>query len=660
MENMPGRAEDYLLISHPDGRQERVLVPIRLTRPMRVGRETDNDVVLSDGRVSRYHAEIRRSARGLEIRDVGSVNGILLGDRRLPAKVWQELPARVTLYLGSTGLSFEPSPASEATVSMQPVLPPAPTEPVRPATSGRWAGWLLLAGVLLVLLVAAGFLVWRNMGRPQQVTGATAQQGAGQPVNTLAASPPAGISAPPTTSQTVRLPYPILQLTGIRVEPIMFGALPDPSQAFIIVEVRVENLGTGEFTLTSQQFQLLDVSGLVLSKEAGGGYSDDTLRKLGLADRFQNLRLGPGDSVAESLLFAAKAQPYHLLLHFEPPGGQAIVLDLGQLDAQSELARLLGTPTPAPTRAALTPATAARVTATLSPVPSPTRPPALPTPKMVPADSLVGTIAYPVFNGTTYDLYLFNLGDGSNRLLLNAASQPQFSPDGKRLAYHSWQSDKRGLITVDVSGGNEHIVAGNLEDQLPTWSPDASQIIFLSRRSGQRASELFVAPAVGGEARVIGNGEYPTWAPDGRLVFKGWESTGVGLRLARPDLGDLQSLTDQASDTAPAVSPDGKRIAFMSQRDGDWDIYVVNSDGSGLRQLTNDPASDGLPVWSPDGRAIAFASNRGGPWAVWAVTPEGSGSRQLFTMPGTPDGFVANEDRDKSRGWAEERISWTR
>ena len=657
MDNVPGRAEDYLLISHPDGRGERILVPITLTRPLRVGRETGNDIVLSDGRVSRYHAEIRRSARGLEIRDVGSVNGILLGTTRLPAKVWQELPARVTLYLGSTGLSFEPSPASEATVSMQPVLPPAPTEPVRPPRSGRWAGWLLLAGALLVLLIAVGFLAWQYMGR-QGVTGGTVQLGTGRLVGNPTVSPPPSTSAFSTTSETARLAYPALQLIGVRVEPIMFGALPDPSQAFIIVEVRVENLGTDEFTLTSQQFQLLDASGLVVSKEAGGGYSDSTLRKLGLANRFQNLRLGPGDSVSESLLFAAKVQPYHLLLQFEPPGGQAIVLDLGKLNAQDELARLLGTSTPAPVTSA--PATSARVTATLLPAPTPTRPGALPTPKMVPAASLVGTIAYPVFNGTTYDLYLHNLGDGSNRLLLNSASQPQFSPDGKRLAYHSWQSDKRGLVTVDVSGGNEHIVASNLEDQLPTWSPDGSQLIFLSRRSGQRASELFLVPSQGGEARVIGNGEYPSWAPDGRLVFKGWEATGVGLRLAGPDLSDLQSLTDQASDTAPAVSPDGKQVAFMSQRDGDWDVYVVNSDGSGLRQLTNDPASDGLPVWSPDGKAIAFASNRGGPWAVWAVTPEGSGSRQLFTMPGTPDGFVVNEDRDKSRGWAEERISWTR
>jgi Tol biopolymer transport system component len=276
----------------------------------------------------------------------------------------------------------------------------------------------------------------------------------------------------------------------------------------------------------------------------------------------------------------------------------------------------------------------------------------------------VGRVAYPVFNGETYDIYIADLETSENIFFLSNASQPQFSPDGQRIAYHSWQTDKRGLITQDVAGGNEHFVGSFLEDQLPTWSPDGNSIILLSRRSGQRASELYRTSATSDDAQFVGNGEYPTWALDGMLAFKGWESTGVGLRLADPtDMSELVILSDDSTDTAPAVSPDGKQIAFMSQRDGDWNIYVVNSDGTGLKQLTDDPADDGLPAWSPDGKAIAFVSSRGGPWAVWAMSPEGnegSGKRQLFTLEGSPDGFVAGEDLDKSRGWAEERISWTR
>jgi Tol biopolymer transport system component len=143
------------------------------------------------------------------------------------------------------------------------------------------------------------------------------------------------------------------------------------------------------------------------------------------------------------------------------------------------------------------------------------------------------------------------------------------------------------------------------------------------------------------------------------MVFKGWGTTAYGLRMATTSFANVQTITNVDEDTSPALSPDGQQVAFMSRREGNWEVYIINVDGSGLRRLTDDPADDGLPTWSPDGRAIAFVSNRGGPWAIWAMLPNGSGQRQLFTMEGSPDGFVGT-DTFASRGWAEERISWTR
>jgi TolB protein len=273
---------------------------------------------------------------------------------------------------------------------------------------------------------------------------------------------------------------------------------------------------------------------------------------------------------------------------------------------------------------------------------------------------LVGTIAYPVFNGKDYDIYL-GQADGSGSLLYRkGASQPAFSPDGSRIAFHSWRLDSWGLMTIDVSGRNEILVANFVEDQLPTWSPDGRDIVLLSRREGDRKSRLI---RVGSsqdrtEGVVIGEGEYPSLGLDGRLVFKGWGNTAPGLRTATISQADIQVLTDRDEDTAPAPSPDGQKIAFMSRRDGNWEIYVVNADGSGLQRLTDDPAEDGLPTWSPDGRAIAFVSRRGESWAIWAMTPSGDGQRLLFAMEGSPDGFVG-KDLNSSRGWTEERISWT-
>ncbi len=657
MDDTLNRSLDYLVVNHYDGREERIPIPSRGAPPIRIGRETDNDVVLSDPRASRAHAQVRRGAAEPEIMDVGSANGTFIGGQRIEANVWRPLPTGTVAYLGDTALTFEPGIASATTTRIAP-LSAQPVPPAPPGPSPRipaflpWAGIVgMLVVALLIITVAA--VLWVGRETPGTPEPAATTIHPGLAVQTPGGPPPAGATP---AGESPLIPYPVVKVEEVQVRPIILGALPDPTKAFIIVHVRVENQGTGNFIVSPDQFQLLDASGMVLT-EAGSAYSGEGLRKLGLADRYRELRLEPGGSVPESLLFAGEARPYQLFLRYQAPGLEILTLDLGAVDAGREIALALGTPAAGETPVAVAQATS---TPTVAPTPTATRPPELPAPKTVPASSLMGTIVYPVFNGTIYDLYLGNADGSGTRFFLPNASQPQFSPDGRRITYHSWKKDKRALITVDVTGGNEHIIAGNLEDQLPTWSPDGTSIIFLSRRSGQRASELFLVSSVGGgELKFVGNGEYPTWAPDNRLAFKGWESTGVGLRLSKPDLTDIQALTDTDTDTAPAVSPDGRQIAFMSRRDGNWNIYLVRSDGKGLKQLTDDPANDGLPTWSPDGKVIAFVSSRGGPWAVWVMNADGSGKRQLFTMEGSPDGFVAGEDLDKSRGWAEERISWT-
>jgi TolB protein len=659
MEETVNRSLDYLVINHHDGREERVPIPRAGTTPIRIGRETDNDIVLSDPRASRAHAQVRRGPEGLEIMDLGSANGTFLGGQPIGVNVWRPLPPGAVAYVGDTTFTYQPGIASAATtriapVSAPPPAAPAPTSSPAPARSvPTFLPWIGIIGVLIVAIlivaVAAAFWLGRNTPGPEAATvishGPLAQTPAGAP---------AGGATP--AEETSSVPYPDITIEKVQVQPLILGALPDPTKALIIVRVRVENEGTGDFIVSPDQFQLIDASGLVLN-EAGGSYSQDGLRKMGLADRYKDLRLTSGGSVPESLLFTGQARAYQLFLRYQSPGLQPISLDLGTIDAGREVSMALGTPAPGETPASVAQATPLP---TLTPTITATRP-ALAAARTVPRASLVGVIAYPVFNGQSFDIHVGNADGSGNRFLLANASQPQFSPDGQRIAYHSWEANKRALITVNVAGGGEHIIAGNLEDQLPTWTSDGANIVFLTRRSGNRASELFAGPQDGSQKPAfIGNAEYPTGAPNNMLAFKGWESTGVGLRLGGLDLSGAVVLSDNETDTAPAVSPDGKQVAFMSRRDGNWNIYIVRSDGKGLKQLTTDKAEDGLPTWSPDGKAIAFASNRGGPWAVWAITPDGSGARQLFTMEGSPDGFVPGQDINKSRGWAEERISWTK
>ena len=84
----------------------------------------------------------------------------------------------------------------------------------------------------------------------------------------------------------------------------------------------------------------------------------------------------------------------------------------------------------------------------------------------------------------------------------------------------------------------------------------------------------------------------------------------------------IQLTTHTAGDGAPAWSPDGKKIAFASERTGNPDIWVMDSDGGNLRQLTTHTALDAAPAWSPDGKKIAFDSERTGNWDIWVLILE--------------------------------------
>jgi TolB protein len=276
---------------------------------------------------------------------------------------------------------------------------------------------------------------------------------------------------------------------------------------------------------------------------------------------------------------------------------------------------------------------------------------------------LRGTIAYPAFEGETYNIYFGDVASSQSQLRRQGASQPAFNADGSRIAFLSWEGGAgRGLVTAPTSGGPELLISGAPEDKLPTWSPDSSTILFFTRRRGDRASLLYRTQAntlfQGTEAQqLLIEGEYPSWSASGQIAFRGWGLSGVGLRFGPAALDNPIALTDRGEDTAPALAPDGQKIVFMSRRDDNWEIYSINADGSGLQRLTEDPAEDGLPTWSPDGRAIAYVSRADGEWAIWAMTPNGRERRKLLSMRNSPHGTVFN-DQNNSFGWTEERISW--
>jgi TolB protein len=148
------------------------------------------------------------------------------------------------------------------------------------------------------------------------------------------------------------------------------------------------------------------------------------------------------------------------------------------------------------------------------------------------------------------------------------------------------------------------------DDVAPAWSPDGRRIVFVSFRDTQ-----------------LGKSGGPE---DGSLYIMGFDpAAGVSV-------GDVVRLTpDGGHDGWPTWSPDGKRIAFQSNRGGNWDIWIINTDGTGLRNLTNHLAADRYASWSPDGNRIAFTSNREGNEDIWLINTDASGPVNLTR--GVPD-----------------------
>lgn len=202
---------------------------------------------------------------------------------------------------------------------------------------------------------------------------------------------------------------------------------------------------------------------------------------------------------------------------------------------------------------------------------------------------------------------------------------------------------------------------GNLEQNLELeyqvygldWSPDGEQVVFSDE------SHLYIMDADGGNLHQVplpdtGGGqrlEKPDWSPDGKLIFFSWQvagSTNPDLEIfaVQPDGSGLIQLTDaEGSSFDPALSPDGKQIAFVSNRDGQNKLYLMKKDGSDQQVLPGDTAQASSPAWSPNGRWIVFLSDQTSHWSLHITAADGAGScllvspeREISSPVWSPDG----------------------
>jgi Tol biopolymer transport system component len=185
-----------------------------------------------------------------------------------------------------------------------------------------------------------------------------------------------------------------------------------------------------------------------------------------------------------------------------------------------------------------------------------------------------------------------------------------------------------GLRLIKTDGSEDMSLTEFWTDYNPFFSRDGTRVLFYNYDH----KTLHTINRDGTDRRDIGTGEYPSWSPDGsQIVYRGCVGGGkCGLIVANSDGSNPVRITTHANDAAPRWSPNGGQITFHSDRDGNWEIYVINSDGSWLRRVTLNPTTDMNPVWSPDGLRIAFRSDRGGQWGVWATSGVGGGATKLF------------------------------
>lgn len=256
-------------------------------------------------------------------------------------------------------------------------------------------------------------------------------------------------------------------------------------------------------------------------------------------------------------------------------------------------------------------------------------------------------IAFSAFTQSS-NLYTVNLDGTGYGLIPNGENGggPAWSPDGKKLAFTNATGDGAGVWVMGADGrGRKRIFVGAAWGA--TWSPDGSRILFVGQVDSTHSVIQVIRPngrdrreltSVDGQSRW-----HPTWSPDGgRIAYEEYHTLGSRLMVMNADgtshtpILDCATLAAQCSSPAWSPVPGDERIVF-TVRDGDARaIVTIKVDGTDYRNViygTEHVAFDFHPAWSPDGTQFVFSSAKAGNLDLYLMNTDGTDIRQLTSTP---------------------------
>jgi len=246
-------------------------------------------------------------------------------------------------------------------------------------------------------------------------------------------------------------------------------------------------------------------------------------------------------------------------------------------------------------------------------------------------------------------------GSGMRQLthsLVNQASlTPVWSHDGKRILYrvdtdcpHNCQRDDIWLMNADGSGKTNLTNNPEGANWGASWSPDGTQIVFNSSRDAGYP-QLYLMDVGGSHVKHLLStmwGEGPVWSPDGKKIAFSSNSIHVNGRddfdiyvMNVDGSGVTRLTTTRGNDGVTSWSPDSKRLAFYSYRDGHPEVYVMNANGSSQTRLTRGPvnSASSMAYWSPDGTKILYTySSDTNETSIYVMNADGSGQTKLMDV----------------------------